>query len=68
MNLYNLNFYENNELIIACFMQTEANTAKDAMRTFKVRLNTRGDYIDALSEIKESYPNFKMKAEVSPFN
>ena len=68
MYLYNLNFYQNENLIISCFIQCDADNAKQAMRQFKARLNTRADYIDALQEIKKEYPGFTMKAEKSIYN
>jgi hypothetical protein len=68
MYLYNLNFYQNQNLIISCFIQCDADNAKQAMRQFKARLKTRADYIDALQEIKEEYPGFTMKAEKSIHN
>lgn len=63
MHYYNLNFYEHGELIIYCYMQIDAPTARSAMQTFKATLKTSARHIDALAEIKEDYPEFTMKAE-----
>ena len=67
MYYYNLNFYENGRLIIACFTQVDADNASQAMKLFKARLKAR-HYQDDLNEIKEQYPSFTMKAERSPYN
>lgn len=68
MYLYNLNFYQNENLIISCFIQCDADNAKQAMRIFKARIKSRTDLTDQLLEIKEDYPGFSMKAEKSIYN
>lgn len=68
MYLYNLYFYQKKNLIIDCFMQCDADNAKQAMRIFKARIKSRTDLIDQLLEIKEGYPGFTMKAEKSIYN
>lgn len=68
MYYYNLNLYQKKNRIILCFMQCDADNAKQAMRIFKARIKTRTDYIDALLEIKKEYPGFTMKAEKSIYN
>ena len=59
---YNLNFYENGKLIIGCFMQVDADNARQAMKLCNARLKGR-HYQEDLKEIKEQYPSFTMKAE-----
>ena len=68
MYYYNLNLYQNNNLIVSCFMQCDADNAKEAMRIFKARIKSRRGYIDELLELKEEYPGFTMKAEKSIYN
>ena len=67
MYYYNLNFYENGNLIIGCFMQVDADNAKQAMKLCKARLGLER-YQEELKEIKKDYPSFTMKAERSPYN
>ena len=62
MYYYNLNFYENGNLIIGCFIQVDAENAEQAMKLCKARLKGR-HYQNELNEIKEQYPSFTMKAE-----
>jgi len=68
MYFYNLNFYQKKNLIVDCFMQCDADNAKQAMRIFKARIKSRTDLIDQLLEIKKDYPGFTMKAEKSIYN
>ena len=67
MHYYNLNFYQNGRIIVDCFMQVDADNAKKAMKICKQRLKLER-YRKELKEIKEQYPSYTMKTELSIYN
>lgn len=68
MYIYDLNFYQKKNLVVQCFMQCDADNAKQAMRIFKARIKSRKDTIKELLDFMEDYPGLKMKAEKSIYN
>jgi len=68
MYLYNLNFYQNGNLVVECFLQCDAENAKEAMKDFKVRVLPRNYHGREFAELKKSYPGLRMKAEKSIYN
>ena len=68
MYLYNLNFYQNKNLVVECFMQCDADNAKEAMKIFKVRVSPRNYHGRDFAELKRDYPGLTMKAEKSIYN
>ena len=63
MKLYNLNLYQNDNLIVYCFMQTEASNAKEAMKIFKKGISPKNYRGKELKELKRNYAGLKMKAQ-----